>query len=161
MSTHARGILYHVAAGVVFSGLALAAMPDLATWSRPRSPKPFSTFPLLLDAFDKTRRSGNLLALRTFYAPGFEEVEIETAAGVRLIVPLLNFLQGLIDQDSAIEFESIGPPDAYGRIPVQSPPFELVQPDGAQKAMHRHDLLWSWDGSHWRIVRHRIEPSKE
>lgn len=158
MVTHTRGILYHIAAGVVISGAALVAAPDLAQWERPHTPKPYSSFPLLLDAFDHTRRTGDLAALRDFYAPTFTEVEIESANGEELAVPVTRFLKGLIAQGTAIVYESIGPQDAYGRVPVRSPPFDMVTPDGARRAPHRHWLLWSWDGSRWRIVRHRIVP---
>lgn len=158
MSPHTRGILLHLGAGVFVCAALVAALPGVRDWRRPAIPAKPAGVQLAFENYDRARSRGDVVALREFYAPDFAGVDITTAWGDARRVTIGAFLNSLVSQATTIEWERIGPPDASGNMPSQSPPFDMGAPHGESTAPHRHFLLWSWDGSAWKIVRHRIEP---
>ena len=157
MSRHVRGIVLHSITGVV-AVIALAlSFPGALHWQRPDFPRSYQEFQAQIDALDHARARKDVETMASLYARGFDAVEVELPDGTVLQRRLRPFLQQLADQGTILSTESIGPEDAYHRVRVRTPAFDLTIEPGVQHR-YRQEWLFSWDGLAWKIVRHRMEP---
>ncbi len=159
MSRHARGILYHSLAGAISIVLLIAAFPGVLRWKRPAFFRSYSIFQSSVEALDRARQKNDIATMLLFYAPEFRFVELELPSGEVRRLRVRPYLEQIAKQGTILSAETIGPEDAYQHVRVRTPAFDLTLAEGNQ-ARYRQEWTFSWDGSAWKIVKHRLTPAE-